>query len=237
MPKPAPAISQFALCAEVALASRGYHRSGTEIRRPSSSVTLSRSPSLLTSATRAWSRSSSTRILRSAEPSASPPAADIHKPPGDRRRRRHRRRDEVGAALEALAALEVAVRGRGAALLRGEAVGVHGEAHRAAGLAPVEARGDEDAVEPLGLGLHLDEARARYDHGADRGRDLPALDDLRDLAQVLDASVGARADEHPVEGDVGDLRPRLQAHVVERPALRVALVLVRDRLRVRHGAG
>ena len=161
------------------------------------------------------------------------PVADIHEPPGDRRRCRHRRRDEVGAALEALAALEVAVRGRGAALLRREPVGVHGEAHRAAGLAPVEARRDEDPVEPLGLGLHLHEAGARYDHGADRGRDLPALDDLRDLAQILDAPVGARADEHPVERDVGDLRPGLQAHVVERPALRVALVLVRDRVRDR----
>src|SRR5829696_976341 len=137
------------------------------------------------------------RILSRREfPRLSPPVADIHEPPGDRRRRRHRRRDEVGAALEALAALEIAVRGRGAALLRRQPVGVHGQAHRAAGLAPVEARGDEDAVEPLGLGLHLDEARARYDHGADRGRDLPALDDLRDLAQILDAS---RSEEHTSE--------------------------------------
>src|SRR3712207_8395492 len=61
----------------------------------------------------------------------------------------------------ALAALEVAVRGRGAALLRREAVGVHGEAHGAAGLAPVEAGLDEDLVEPFRLRLHLHEAGDR----------------------------------------------------------------------------
>src|SRR5690606_27151737 len=47
-------------------------------------------------------------------------------------------RDEVGAAAAALPPLEVAVAGRGAALAGGQLVGVHGQAHRAPGLAPVE---------------------------------------------------------------------------------------------------
>ena len=49
------------------------------------------------------------------------------------------RADEVGAAALALATLEVAVGRRRAALPRGEGVGVHAEAHRAAGKAPLGA--------------------------------------------------------------------------------------------------
>ena len=73
-------------------------------------------------------------------------------------------RDEVGAPAAALAALEVAVRGRGAALARLEDVGVHAQAHRAAGDAPVEAGGPEDLVEALRLGLRADLLRAGDDH-------------------------------------------------------------------------
>ncbi len=53
------------------------------------------------------------------------PLPDIHKMTGDRRRRRHGGRNEMGAASIALAALEIAVRGRGAALARRELVRVH----------------------------------------------------------------------------------------------------------------
>ena len=53
-----------------------------------------------------------------------------------------------------LPSLEIAVRGRGATLARLEPVVVHGHAHRAAGIAPFEAGVEEDAVEPLRLGLH-----------------------------------------------------------------------------------
>ena len=45
----------------------------------------------------------------------------------------HRRAEEVRAAAGALAALEVPVRGRGAAFPGGQRVGVHAQAHRAAG--------------------------------------------------------------------------------------------------------
>src|ERR1019366_7333932 len=73
-----------------------------------------------------WDRWSSLslrpRLQRRASPL--PPLPHIDKPSRDRRRRRHRRRDEVGAALVALAALKIAVRGRGAALARRELVGV-----------------------------------------------------------------------------------------------------------------
>src|SRR5262245_38320912 len=57
---------------------------------------------------------------------------------GDRGGRGHRRRDEVRAPARALSALEIPVRRRGAAFSRGENVGVHPEAHRAARLPPLE---------------------------------------------------------------------------------------------------
>src|SRR3954471_5205248 len=66
----------------------------------------------------------------------------------------------MGAPAATLAALEVAVRGRGAALARLEPVGVHGQAHRAALDAPFEAGLEEDLVETLLLGLGLHQARA-----------------------------------------------------------------------------
>src|SRR5690348_326547 len=52
----------------------------------------------------------------------------------------HGRTHQVRPAALALAALEIAVRGRGTALARRQLVGIHGEAHRAAGFAPLEAR-------------------------------------------------------------------------------------------------
>src|SRR5260221_7605739 len=139
--------------------------------------------------------------------------------PGDRRRCRHRWRNQMRAALVALAALEVAVRGRGATLLGLELVRIHAKAHRAAGLAPVEARRLENLVEAFGLGLRLYEARARHDHRAHAVMHLAALDDFCDEAQILDAAIGARADENLFERDIGDLGPRREPHIFERALL------------------
>ena len=112
---------------------------------------------------------------------------------------------QVGAAAGALAALEVAVRGRGATLARRQPVGVHGQAHGAARLAPFEAGLDErpgpgppprpaclTSPEP---GTIMAPARPPPPCGP---RTIG-----RGLAQVLDAPVGAGADEHLV-----DPRPR-----------------------------
>ena len=51
----------------------------------------------------------------------------------------HDRADQVGAAVFALAAFEIAIAGAGAALVRREDVGVHADAHAAAGVAPLPA--------------------------------------------------------------------------------------------------
>src|SRR5690606_32825053 len=74
----------------------------------------------------------------------------------------HRRADQMRTAPRALTALEVAVRGRRAALAPFEAVGVHGQAHRTARLPPLEAGGDEDLVQAFFFSLALDQPRARH---------------------------------------------------------------------------
>src|SRR5262245_43452738 len=82
-------------------------------------------------------------------------AADVGELARHRCRDRHGRADQMGPPARALAALEVAIRRRRSALAGLELVAVHGEAHRAAGLAPVEAGFLEDLVEAFLLGLFL----------------------------------------------------------------------------------
>src|SRR3712207_9278222 len=69
------------------------------------------------------------------------------------------------------------VTGRGAALARRERVGVHAEAHRTAGLAPLEPGGAENLVEPLGLGRALNGSRPGHNHRAHRVVDPVAAHD------------------------------------------------------------
>ena len=127
----------------------------------------------------------------------------------------HGRADQVGPAAGALPPLEVAVAGAGRALAGLEAVGVHGQAHAAPRLPPLGAGLDEDAVEPLGLGLIADRLAPRHDQGAHPRGDLAALEDPGGGPQVLDPAVGARADEDDVDGDLGDRRAGHQPHVFE----------------------
>src|SRR4051794_41704028 len=131
-----------------------------------------------------WSVSTSSRLRTETGPVivsmafiGSAPVADVDEVALDGGRRGHLRADEVGAPAAALAALEVAVRGRGAALAGLEDVRVHAQAHRAAGRAPVEAGGPEDLVQALLLGLRAHLLGAGHDHRGHAGRDLaPAHD-------------------------------------------------------------
>src|SRR5690606_34876433 len=107
-------------------------------------------------------------------------------------------RHEVRTTALALASLEVAVGRRRAELPRRQLVGVHAEAHRAAGTAPLRTGVLEDDVEALLLGLQAYADRAGHDQDAGVVGDLVTLDERGRDAQVLDASVGARADEHRV---------------------------------------
>src|SRR5260370_23693132 len=90
--------------------------------------------------------------------------ADVHEMAGNRGGGGHDRADEMRAAVLALAALEIAIAGAGAALVRWQDVGVHADAHAAAGVAPLETGGAENFVEPLFFGLRLDPPRPRNNH-------------------------------------------------------------------------
>ncbi|GFF30512.1 LOW QUALITY PROTEIN: Lysine-specific demethylase 8 [Aspergillus udagawae] len=123
---------------------------------------------------------------------------------------------EVGAAAGTLATLEIAVGGAGAALLGREDVGVHAQAHGAAGLTPLETCVREDAVQPLGFRLLFDQTRTGDDHGAhDVAGNLLTADDLGRGAQILNPRIGARADEHLVNGDVLHSGAGHETHVLE----------------------
>src|SRR4051794_918282 len=115
----------------------------------------------------------------------------------------------------ALTSLEIAVRCRGAALTRLQDVRVHPETHRAARVAPIEASVFKDFVEPflLGLGLHTHRAGNHQSPGA--LLDLVAFEDGGGGAQVLDASVRARAEEDGVNLYLPDRSSRRERHVLE----------------------
>src|SRR6266404_3882919 len=151
--------------------------------------------------------------------------ADVDKMAGDGGGGGHYRADEVRAAVFALAALEVAVAGAGAAFVGRQDVGVHADAHAAAGVAPLETGGAENLVEAFFFGLRLDAARAGNNQCLlDVFRDVLAFDKMRGGAKIIKARIGARADEHAVHGNIHDGRAGLESHVFQR-ALRGFLVV------------
>src|SRR5262245_6464796 len=97
-------------------------------------------------------------IIRSAESERSGlvlPLSDVNKVYRNRCRGGHGWRHEVRPAPLALTAFEVAVAGAGATLARLQLVGIHRQAHAAAGLAPVKSCFLENLVEPLCFRLLL----------------------------------------------------------------------------------
>src|SRR5882672_12841498 len=96
------------------------------------------------------------------------------------------------AAVFALAAFEVAITGAGAALMRGQDVGVHADAHAASGVAPLETGGGENFVEAFFFRLRLDAARTGNDQRLlDAFCDVLALDKMSRGAQIVNAGIGA----------------------------------------------
>lgn len=77
---------------------------------------------------------------------------------------RHSRRDEMRASARSLSPFEISIAGRGTALSWLEHVGIHREAHTAAGFSPLESCIFEQAVEPLLFGLLFHEAGTGHDH-------------------------------------------------------------------------
>ncbi len=136
-----------------------------------------------------------------------------------------------------LTALKVAVGCGGATLAGSKLVRVHAETHGATGLTPVEAGSLEDLVETLGLGLLLDETRTGHEHAVEALGDLAAVEHASGCAQILDASVGARANEDLVDLDLLHGRTGLEAHVFESTGPGLGLGVVLGVLGVGDGAG
>src|ERR1044072_9909573 len=110
---------------------------------------------------------------------------DVGQPPGYRRCRCHCRRHQMGPCPGTLSSYEISIRGGSTTFAARYFIGVHWETHRATGLTPLESGLDEDAVEPLFLGLALDQSRARDDQRlADAVGDMAPLDHCRGGAQI-----------------------------------------------------
>src|SRR5207302_5628669 len=123
----------------------------------------------------------------------------------------------MGATPASLPAFEVAVAGRCAALAGSKNVGIHPQAHRAAGIPPLESGAAEYYVEALPLGGPFDRRRTGNDHGA-HFRMYPAASDHRGgQAQVIQPRVRAGTDEDPVHRDLLDGLARLERYIRERP--------------------
>src|SRR5579859_7348178 len=78
--------------------------------------------------------------------------SDIDEVTGDGSGGGHGGADEMSATTFALAALEVTVTGRGAALTLAQAITIHSDTHATARLPPLETGGTEDVGQPLFLG-------------------------------------------------------------------------------------
>ncbi len=100
---------------------------------------------------------------------------------------------QVGTRARTLPADEVAVRGGDASLAARHDVAVHGDAHGASRLAPLEAGLAEHLVQAEALGGALHALRARHHDRADAVGDPPSGDDRRRGLQIAQAAIGARA--------------------------------------------
>mmetsp|Transcript_20544 Transcript_20544/g.37685 ORF Transcript_20544/g.37685 Transcript_20544/m.37685 type:complete len:378 (+) Transcript_20544:1084-2217(+) len=116
----------------------------------------------------------------------------------------------------ALPSFKVTIGSGSASFLRFELVGIHGEAHGASRLAPVESRLHEDFVESFLFGLEFHQSRSRDDHGVHAIGHFASNGDGGDLAKVLNAAVRAAPDEYLFDRHSLDGRAALETNVIQR---------------------
>src|SRR4051812_31440274 len=115
--------------------------------------------------------------------------AYIHEMTGDCRRRCHGRTDQVSTPAFALATFKVAVGSAGAAFALGKLVAVHGKAHAAPRLAPLETGLLENDVQTFGFRLVLNKSAAGHDHCPDRRGEFAAFSDFCGSPQIFHPAV------------------------------------------------
>ena len=99
----------------------------------------------------------------------------------------HSRRDEMCAASGPLAAFEITIAGRGAALSWLKDVGIHRQTHTAPGFTPLESRFFEQAVQPFLFRLLFHQSRAWHHHGPHSPGDVLTFGQTGCQAKVFDA--------------------------------------------------
>ncbi len=115
-------------------------------------------------------------------------ATYVNKVARDGCRGRHRRAYEVRASTLTLPPFKIPVGCRSATLAGLEAIGIHGQAHRATGLAPFEARSFENFIQPLTLCLRLYQSGPRHSQcKLDVASYALALQHTRCVTQVFNA--------------------------------------------------
>ena len=91
----------------------------------------------------------------------------------------------MSSSAGSLAPFEISIAGRGAALSGLKHVGIHRQAHTAAGFPPFESRFFEQAVEPFLFGLLFHQARARHHHRPHSRGNALAFGQVRRKAEVF----------------------------------------------------
>ena len=85
--------------------------------------------------------------------------------------------------------------------------------------------------------MRLDQTGTRHNQGnLNIGSDFAPLNDAGGDAQILNARVGARADEDRIERNIAHRLPLVQPHIVERARVGVALVGIARLIQMRHHA-
>src|SRR5579884_1104492 len=164
--------------------------------------------------------------------------AHVHEMPCDGGGGGHDRAHQMRAAVASLAPFEIAIRSAGAALVRRQNVGVHADAHAAAGVAPLEASLRENSVQAFFFRSVLDAAGAWNDERLlDVLRDVLAGDEMRGGAQIVEPRIGAGADEDAVHGNVHNRRASLEAHVMKGALGGFLVIGIRERAGIGHAAG
>src|SRR4051812_38238102 len=112
------------------------------------------------------------------------PIPNVDEVPRNRCGGGHGRAHQMSTAAGPLSPFEIAIAGRGAAFAGLKTIVIHGYAHRAAGIAPLEPGLAKDSIEPFALGLCLYLRRSGNDHSTDPIRNATPGDDLCSHTQI-----------------------------------------------------
>src|ERR1035438_8554698 len=143
------------------------------------------------------------------------PVANVCKVASNRRRSRHHGANQMRPPPTPLPPFKIAVAGRGATLSRLQDVRIHSQTHRASRLSPLKPGILKNPVQAFLLRHSLHALRPRYHHRSHLRAYVMSFSDPSRGPQIFDPRIRARSDEHPIDADVLNLFPRLQAHVLQ----------------------